>query len=257
MDGFFDKINTLINAQLNDLLGRNPKSPLARIKLDTANPDENPRRTVKSIQQRMDEALDYEDVLQAKVQKIMQEAVDLDEQADALVKAGDEFGARRMLQQLQMKQQQLNIAEAELREHRLLTQHLIQELSTLEMALDNQERQKKQEQSTSSSRGGATRIPISGDEQSDSYDVVNLTPVGGDKSLKDTVSDRINETRSSLENLLKNSPVPKPEEISNRFGKYEIVDEEPDPRKPSRPAPKKGDDDMGDRLSRLSKPDDD
>ena len=33
MSNLFDKISTLVNAQVNDLLGRNPQSPLARIRL--------------------------------------------------------------------------------------------------------------------------------------------------------------------------------------------------------------------------------
>lgn len=235
MDSIFDKINTLVNAQINDFLGRNPKSPLARIKLNEEDVAENPRRTVQSLHQRLEEALAYEDEIEEKIQRIRGEAVVLDEQADKLVKSGDEFAARRVLSQLQMKQQQLTIAEAELRDHRVLTQHLMQEMTTLDMALDNRERQQKPS-------AGATSIPVDGVDTSQ------------DKSIGDTVRDKINETRSSLENLLNNSPVPKPPEVSQRFEKYDIVDEVPDPRTPK--SQKKSGGEMTDRLSRLSKPDD-
>ena len=131
MSSLFDKINTLVNAQVNDLLGRNPKSPLARIKLKAEEAEKNPGRSVQSLRQRLEEAIDYEDDLQAKNDSLMREAADLDQQVDRILQAGDEFGARRLQNQLNLKQQQLTIAESELRDHRLLTQHMMQEMATL------------------------------------------------------------------------------------------------------------------------------
>ena len=145
MDSLFDKLSTLVNAQLNEYLGRNPKSPLSRIRLDAEEVENNPRRTVKSIRDRLEEAMSYEDEIQAKIDKLTQEAIQLDEQVDAMIKANDEFGSRRVQGQLNMKQQQLSIAESELRDHRTLTQHLMQEMTTLEMALDNQQQQPQQQ----------------------------------------------------------------------------------------------------------------
>lgn len=243
MSSIFDKINTLVNAQVNDFLGRNPKSPLARIKLDTSEIEENPRRTAESLHRRLEEALAYEDEIEAKIQRIRAEAVVLDEQADKQVKSGDEFSARRALSQLQFKQQQLTIAEAELRDHRVLTQHLMQEMTTLDMALDNQERQKNQQPK---SQGRGTRIPVDG---------VSSDYAEEEKSLRDTVTDKLNETRSSLENLLNNSPVPKAPDVPQKFENFDIVDEVPDPRTP-KSQQKKSSGDMNERVSRLSKPDD-
>jgi len=244
MDSIFDKINTLVNAQINDFLGRNPKSPLSRFKVDAEEADKNPRRTVQSLHQRLEEALKYEDEIAEKIERIRSEAVALDEEADRMVKSGDEFAARRVLGQLQMKQQQLTIAEAELRDHRLLTQHLMQEMTTLDMALDRQDRQQQQTSRQSTSSGGGTRIPVEG-VSSDS------------KSFGDNVRDKLNETRASLENLLNNSPVPNPPEVSNRFEKFDIVDEVPDPRTPKSQKKDTSDQsDLSERLSRLSKPDD-
>ena len=245
MDSLFDKLSTLVNAQLNDFLGKNPKSPLARIRLDAEDVENNPRRTVKSIRDRLEEAMAYEDEIQAKIDKLTQEVIQLDEQVDAMIKANDEFGSRRVQGQLNMKQQQLSIAESELRDHRTLTQHLMQEMTSLEMALDNQQRQPKQPASTPSSTksGGGVRIPIDGAEDNSSQE----------NTVIDVVTNKFNETRSSLENLLNNSPVPKAPEVSKRFEKFDIVDEVPDPRTPKS---QKKDSDMNERLSRLSKPDD-
>ncbi len=246
MDSLFDKLSTLVNAQVNDFLGRNPQSPLARIKLDAEEVENNPRRTVKSLRDRLEEAMAYEDEIQAKIDKLTQEAIQLDEQIDMMIKSNDEFGARRVQGQLNMKQQQLSIAESELRDHRTLSQHLMQEMTTLEMALDNQQNQQKNSASNPpKSSGGGIRIPVDGEDRSED----------NNKSVLDTVSDKFNETRSSLENLLNNSPVPKAPDVSERFQKFDIVDEVPDPRKPK--SKKKDSGDMNQRVSRLSKPDDD
>ena len=244
MSSLFDKITTLVNAQVNEFLGRNPKSPLARIKLNAKEAEKNPRRSVQSLRQRLEEAIAYEDELQAKIETFMREVAELDRQVDGGLRSGDEFAARRLQGQLNMKQQQLTIAESELRDHRALTQHLMQEMTTLEMALDNQERRAATSVSSRSQKGGVS-IPVEGVDSA------------RQSSVLDTVSDKLNQTRSTLENLLNNSPVPAAPEISKRYEQFDIVDEAPDPRQP-KPKPRiqnKGD--MNARLSRLSKPDGD
>ena len=69
------------------------------------------------------------------------------------------------------------------------------------------------------------------------------------------MTEKFEETRANIEGLLNNSPVserPAPRGVAQRF---EIVDEEPDPRQPK---PRKKDElDMNARLSRLSKPSED
>lgn len=249
MSSLFDKINTLVNAQVNDLLGRNPRSPLARIKLNAEDAEKNPRQSVQSLRQRLEEAIDYEDELQARINSLMRAVSDLDQQVDRVLQAGDEFGARRLQNQLNLQQQQLTIAESELRDHRLLTQHLLQELSTVEMALDGQER-RAQSQTTVSGPGSARkRIPVEDARDSAEPNNQGSTIIGA-------VTDKLDEARSSLENLLNNSPVPKPSQITGHYERFDVVvDEEPDPRKPK---PRKSDKpNMDARLSRLSKPEDD
>ena len=143
MSDLFDKISTLINAQLNDFLGKNPRSPLSRIRLDADEAEENPQRSARSLRQRLDEAIDYEDELQARIDQRMREVVELDKLVDEMLGSGDEYSAQRLQGQLNMKQQQLTIAESELRDHRLMTQHLMQELGALELALDSQQRRQQ------------------------------------------------------------------------------------------------------------------
>lgn len=246
MSDIFDKISTLINAQLNDFLGKNPKSPLARIQLNADEAEKNPQRSAQSLRQRLDEAIEYEDELQARIEERMRAVVELDKLVDDMLRSGDEVSAQRLQNQLNMKQQHLNIAESELHDHRLMTRHLMQELATLETALDRQEREQGPQRAQPSPSAGRTRIPIDG--------VAKPGNRAGNvkRSILDTVSNKFDETRANLENLLDGSPEPPLPVRPSGIQRFEIVDEEPDPRKPK---PRKKDEpDMNARLSRLSKP---
>ncbi len=247
MSSLFDKIATLVNAHVNDLLGKNPTSPLARIRLNADEADKNPRNSAQALRRRLDEAVDFEDVLQDKIDALMQEAADLDAQIDLSLRQGDEFGARRLQGQLNSKQQQLNIAESELRDHRALSRHLMQEMRNLDAALDEHERQTQSRAAEGKPSQRRTRIPVDG---------AGLRARVGDQSIVDAVSDKVNEARDGLESFFDRQPPqrePRPE--AARRGRFIVVDEEPDPRQPK--APKKDTGDMKGRLSRLSKPQDD
>ncbi len=246
MSDIFDKISTLINAQLNDFLGKNPRSPLARIKLNADEAEKNPQRSAHSLRQRLEEAIEYEDELQARIDERMRAVVELDKLVDDMLRSGDEVSAQRLQNQLNMKQQHLAIAESELQDHRLLTRHLMQELATLDTALERQERERRGQRAQASSSAGRTRIPIDGDS--------NSGRSGGKvkRTILDTVSTKFDETRANLENMLDGSAAPPRPARPSGLQRFEIVDEEPDPRTPK---PRKKDEpDMKSRLSRLSKP---
>lgn len=246
MSDLFEKISTLINAQLSDFLGKNPRSPLARIRLDAEEAEENPQRSARSLRQRLDQAIDYEDELQARIDQRMREVVELDKLVDDMLRSGDEHSAQRLQGQLNMKKQQLTIAESELRDHRLMAQHLMQELDALEIALDEQQRREQAQSGGGSSSDGRTRIPIDGVASS------GRQSGSADRTILDTMSEKFEETRANLESLLNNSPASEHTPPPGRAQRFEIVDEEPDPRKPKRR--KKDEPDMSARLSRLSKP---
>ena len=245
MSDLFDKISTLVNAQFNDFLGRNPRSPLARIKLNAEEAEQNPHRSARSLRERLEEAIDYEDEVQARIDERMREVVELDRLVDEMLRSGDEFSAQRLQGQLNMKQQQLTIAESELRDHRLMTQHLMQELSSLEVALDTEERRTASQSRQSMSSTRRTRIPIDGAASS------NRQVGNANKSILDTMSTKFEETRENLESLLGNSPVSDSPERSSNLQRFEIIDEEPDPRTPK--SRKNDAPDMNARLSRLRK----
>lgn len=247
MSSLFDKIATLVNAQVNDLLGKNPTSPLARIRLNADEAEKNPRDSAQALRRRLDEAVDFEDVLQDKINALMREAADLDAQIDATVRQGDEFGARRLQGQLNGKQQQLTIAESELRDHRALTRHLMQEMRTLEAALDERDRGRQTRSSAGEQSQRRMRIPVDG---------AGLRARVGDQSIVNAVSDKLDEARDGLESLIsRERSSPRPTQAAPRSNRFIVVDEEPDPRQPK--APKKDAGDMNRRLSRLSKPQDD
>ncbi len=243
MAGLFDKISILVNAQVNDLLGKNPRSPLARYRLNADESEKNPRRTALTLRQRLDEAVDYEDELQAKVDAIMQDALALDGQVDEMLRSGDEFGARRLQGQLNMKQQQLTIAESELHDHRLVTQHLMREMAALDSALDSRERRAGSRTPIGEGQSRRRRIPVEGPASDDK---------AADGTLLGAVSGKLNETRESLENLLNKPPETDPPAVPRRYDRFDIVDEAPDPRQPK--PHRKDANEMKGRLSRLSRP---
>lgn len=243
MSSLFDKISTLVNAQVNDLLGKNPSSPLARIRLNADEAEKNPQRSAQTLRQRLDEAVNYEDELQTKIDDLMREALELDAEIDSYLQQGDQFGARRLQGQLNMKQQQLTIAESELRDHRWVTRHLMKEMSELESVLDNRESRQGAQAAGDDSQRRAMRIPVEAGSASPAEAIVG------------SVAEKLNEARDSIENLINRTPTSAPAVTTGTRESIVIVDEEPDPRQPK--ARKKDPVDMNRRLSRLSKPPED
>ncbi len=243
MSNLFDKLATLVNAQINDALGKNPQSPLARIRLSPEAAEKDPRRSAASLRRRLEEAIEYEDVLQTKADALLQEAIDIDRQIDQLVRGGHEMEARRLQGQLNFKQQQLTIAESEVRDHRLLTRHLMQELNSLDAALERQERQGAEATPSTRATRQRTRIPLEG---------AQLPQRASERNIVDAVTNKLNETRDSLEGLINRPAAPAPSKTPRRFEKFDIVDEAPDPRQPK--ARKNDAVEMNRRLSRLRKP---
>lgn len=235
MSSLFDKIGTLVNAQVNDLLGNNPRSPLARIRLDATKAEKDPRSAARSLRERLDEAMAYEDQLQLKIDGLMSEALELDAAVDASLQRGDQIGARRLQSQLNMKQQQVTIAESELRDHRRVTRHLLQEMRELESALDS-----RQANVSGGGQERRTRIPV---EQARPVD-----------AIVEGVTEKLNEAREGIETLLGGGPAQATTIDRGKRERIVIVDEAPDPRPPK---PRQSDQKkMNRRLSRLSKPDD-
>ena len=152
MANLWEKLNTVIRANLNDLVSDNP------LKRDRDKPTDTPEkhleRDLPQVQKRMREALQHEDDLQKKIDEFYADIARLDKQADEAVERGDDQAARQFINQLQNTQRQLEFSEAELREHQLLTRQLLQQADALEIAV--QETQSAQESKESASDMGET-----------------------------------------------------------------------------------------------------
>ena len=146
MTDLFKKLNTLMKAGLNDLLGddlavgaprRKPITP-ERLGKDVD-------REISALRQRVNEAVDYEGALRQQVETLASEVARWDQQADDAVAAGSDVAARHAIDQMQRAEQRLNMARADLREHQLVTQELIQRVNTLEAVVADARRQQQAE----------------------------------------------------------------------------------------------------------------
>lgn len=130
MADLFKKLTTLIRANLNDLRPQkdDTRDPAPRIaqQLD---------REVAVLRDKVNRALDQETALQARTSKLMAEIEELDRAADVALQQGNDAAARKAVEQMQRAQQYLAIAEADLREHRRVTEELIQNVNRLEAVL--------------------------------------------------------------------------------------------------------------------------
>lgn len=138
MNDFFRKLNVLVKASLNDLLDTEGEPRRRTSSAGVSGRDME--RDVQMLRQRVDEALRYEDDLAARVQALQAEVERLDREADEALNRGQELEARQLVQQLQRSQQRLAMLEADLREHRLVTQELIVRVSELESVVTEAQR---------------------------------------------------------------------------------------------------------------------
>jgi phage shock protein A len=129
MADLFKKLNVLVKSSLNDLIG-DATSPRRRVSPERLGSDIDGE--VAALRKRINEAVDYESGLQARVRQLETEVAGLDQQADDFVNAQDDVNARYTIEQMKRAQQRLAMAEADLRDHRFVTQELIQRVNTLE-----------------------------------------------------------------------------------------------------------------------------
>jgi phage shock protein A len=141
MADLFKKLNTLLKSSINDVIG-DQKSSDPRRRGFVLGKDID--REVNHLRQRINEAVAYENNLQAKVLSIQDEIARLDEQADDAVRAGNDAQARYLIEQVQRTRQRLVMAESDVREHQLVTQDLIQRVNLLEAAVADARRSQQQ-----------------------------------------------------------------------------------------------------------------
>lgn len=133
MSDIFSKLNVLLRAGMRDLVGDDPLN-LSSIRnaLQPGQIGKDFEHEVAALRKKINEALDYEDMLTKRVQDLQTEADNLNEQADRAVAVGENDRARDLLAQHQRAAQRLAMAESDLKEHRFVTQELIQRVNQLE-----------------------------------------------------------------------------------------------------------------------------
>lgn len=235
-DSFFGKLSTLVQAHINNVIdpideqtSKSRKKALSRQDIRGGL-----QKDVTLLRQRVNDALEYEGELQAKADKLYAEIAEWDEKANQAVAAERENDARFALGRMQQAQRELEMIEADLQEHRTITQELISQVNMLDSTIQAAEGE-DDEQATSSNENTAEDI--------------------GAQIVK-----QLDNTRQNLSNLISEYTA----KVTNQDdGQVNIpVENKPTERtRRSRPVQhpvntSKVDDEYSARLSRLSKPDD-
>jgi phage shock protein A len=145
MNDLFRKLNVLVKAGINDLLGEDLAQSRRSVTPQKLGKDID--REIVALRERINEALAYEDELQAKVRTLSEEVARWDKQADEAVTAGNETVARHAIDQMQGAQQRFAMAESDLHEHRIVTQELIQRVNLLDAVVADAHRAQAEIQS--------------------------------------------------------------------------------------------------------------
>ncbi|MEM9953821.1 MAG: hypothetical protein AAF846_19585 [Chloroflexota bacterium] len=247
-DSFLNKLNTLVQAHINNIvdpideqMSKSRKKALSRQDIRGSL-----QKDVQLLRQRIDEALTYESELQAKADKLYGEIADFDDKANEAVRDGRENDARFALGRMQQAQRDLEMIEADLQEHRTITQELISQVNMLDSTI-----QAAEVASQEADDDEDVSIPVNTKSSTTSSGQANVEEIGAQ------IVKQLDNTRQNLSNL-----------ISEYTSK--VMSDEPrqmpevnDPPERSRTRPtshpvnrSKVDDEYEARLSRLSKPDD-
>jgi len=146
MNDLLKKLNVLVKAGINDVLGEVRSGELPRKALSSFQLGSDIDREVSMLRGRINEALAYEDELQARVATLQAEVAEWDAKADAAVAAGNEADGRYAIDQMKRAQQRSAIAEADLHDHQQVTQELILRVNMLEAAVADARRAESEKQ---------------------------------------------------------------------------------------------------------------
>lgn len=235
-DSFFSKLNTLVQGHINNIVdpidektGRTRKKVLSRKDIRGGL-----QKDVNLLRQRIDDALAYEGDLQTKSDGLYSAISEWDDKANQAVNDGRENDARYALGQMQQSQRELEMIEADLQEHRTITQELINQVNMLDSTIQE----------------------VEGEELSDapSEAQTNIDEIGAQ------IVQQLDNTRQNLSNLIS-------EYTAKVTGDDTLVREDEDvdiPIQRSRTSSTvnhpidrgKVNDEYSARISRLSKPDD-
>src|SRR5258708_20206767 len=131
MPNLLDKLNTLVRASVNSMID-DAGNKLSSARLPPERLGSDIDSEIAALRRKIDDALNIEDAMQAKIDSSDQQIAALDQQADDALKAGNEGTARLTVAQMQTLMQQNEMRRAALELHRRSTSHFIERVNTLE-----------------------------------------------------------------------------------------------------------------------------
>ena len=239
-NNFFDKLNHLVKAHINDLvspideqISKSRKKALARQDIRGGLESD-----VKTLRARIDDALAYQDNMQAKINKLHEDKNAWDVKADKAVQDGRETDARFAIGRVQQAQREIEMLEADLQEHSYVTQELISQVNMLDGVV---------QEAAQADKTGEPSTPEKSDVEKIGQQIVS----------------QLDSTRRKLSDLISNYTAQVTGETPPDKKHYvmgdgtPVVDEEPQPPRQHPVSSSRVDADFEARVSRLSKPDDD
>ena len=115
----------LVKSSLNDRSSE--EKPDARARLG-----KNVDGEIDALRERINDAVQYEDEIKARIRQFEDEAARWDAQADDAVTRGDDASARYAIEQMRRARAAAAMTEDDLREHQRMTQDLIQRVNMLD-----------------------------------------------------------------------------------------------------------------------------
>lgn len=222
MSDLFKKLNTLLKASIHDALSGESREqtdvPRTR-RVDPARLGSQVDREVENLRGKINDAIAYEQTLKTRAEAVQDEIARLDQEADDAVAAGNPDLARHLIERMKRSEQRLAMTQADLREHRYVTQELIERVNVLESYVA----EAKRAQSERQAEGAVDEVPA---------EVVSTMQRLSDvlRSARETIAGM-----SGSESELSSQAAPPP--VERRPEKSSDVD-----------------DDLEKRLRRLSKP---
>ena len=235
-DSFFKKLNTLVQGHINNVIDPiDEKTSKSRRKaLSRQDIRGGLQKDVKLLRQRIDDALAYETELQAKADKLYGAISEWDDKANQAVGDERENDARYALGQMQQTQRELEMIEADLQEHRTITQELISQVNMLDSTIQAVEDEVTTETPTASEQPNVEEIGAQIVQQLDNtrQNLSNLISEYTSKVMGDDAPMREDEDTQD------NIPIQRTRTVKHPVDKDKVEDE------------------YSARLSRLSRPDD-
>ncbi len=210
MNDFFDKLNTIIRVKLSDLLGESKPSTSSGD--GSSSTIGQVTKDAENLRERVNDAIGYEDKLQAQIADIHKQLGTLNRQADDATQKGNEAMARYFIEKIGQLQNRLATLEKDLHEHQLLAQDLIQKVNTLESTIAD-----IQSQATTTSQNQDVVV------QKTTADKFSELVNDAQRRIN-ALGDRIKARKDTLQSEVDMPPV-STEPISNQSSEVEVEDD--------------------------------